>query len=204
VTIYSMRVLIRSVVIFLLPLLWCEAAKPTPVPAPAATPLPAQGLSAATRELFAWFDKLGFEDNTRAKLVAYRPSDTQKDVIREAFILEEDQESIRVQGADLSGALNKLRHDKFVFDRLASQAVRDRQRLKILNDQRRELGQAELPPPPARPKVPSAKKNHVVTLEWEERSVQPDEELRWSLRPLPREPFHSRWRGRSSLRSRLI
>jgi len=98
---YSMRVLIQSVVIFLFPLLCCEAAKPMPVPAPPATPVPAQGLSAATRELFAWFDKLGFEDNTRAKFVTYRPSVTQKDVIREAFILEEDRESIRVQGADL-------------------------------------------------------------------------------------------------------
>ena len=79
--------------------------------------------------------------------------------------------------------------ETFKFDMFASESVRERQRITMLNIDRRERDLAELPLPSGRPNVAAAKANHVAAIEWAATSVAPNTALSaqlsgWKDRPL--------------------
>jgi len=87
-----------------------------------------------------------------------------------------------------AGILNAEKPGEFVFDRFAPESVRDRQRITILNAERRKDGVPELPLPQVRPKVPATKENSVSAVEWDSRFAAPGEEVTrqfaaWKGRP---------------------
>jgi len=87
-----------------------------------------------------------------------------------------------------AGILNAEKPGEFEFDRFAPESVRDRQRITILNAERRKDGVPELPLPPVPPKVQATKENSVSAVEWDSRSAAPGEDLTrqfaaWKGRP---------------------
>ncbi|HZJ17711.1 MAG TPA: hypothetical protein VFD27_21840, partial [Chthoniobacteraceae bacterium] len=71
--------------------------------------------------------------------------------------------------------------ETFKFEMFASESVRERQRITMLNIHRREQDLAELPLPVGRPKVAAAKANHVAAIEWATNSAAPGAALSTKL-----------------------